>query len=104
MLTISDFKKNGYSKSPAGMESSWASCLLQKQVRDDEGRTRYFINVYPCTRTISTTFTIKLSMFRGDDYFQIQIIPDIKHSIAILEAMCSQFWDQMDMDLDPYNQ
>lgn len=104
MLTIPDFKKSGYSKSPAGMESSWAFCLLQKRIDDNEGRTRYFINVYPCTRTISMTFTIKLAMYRGDDYFRISIQPNNKHSIADLEGMCFQFWYQTDMDLDPYNQ
>ena len=46
MLKLQDFKDKDYRVHDAGFEKDWAWKLIQKRFYDNEGNTKYFINVY----------------------------------------------------------
>lgn len=111
MLKLRDFKDRGFNvmrtDETSLMEQDWSTWLVQKCVRDSQGK-KYFINVYVTDHRLSRnrhlfvnpkTFTLKLYFERGDLIFWIDIQKDKEfQGVQDIESLADEVWFSLNCD------
>lgn len=105
MLTKQDFLDAGYNH----FERSF---LFQKDILDEKGDVKYYINAYdPEEYNIMLEkqgielegFTIKIYYRRNKDIFLIEIFANREHTIKYIENLAEEFYNKMGMDINKDN-
>jgi len=97
------FIDDGYRQFPPDIFHEHAKCGLQKDIRDEDDRLKYYINVYEYWKPISNTptFTAECQFYHGDDTLDVTLhyVDSPEH----VEAWMDRIWTKMGMDYDHHN-
>lgn len=87
-----------YPNDPSLLIKNGADCLLQKRIKDQDGRTKYFVDIYPYQLTGGMIYMTELHLKRGGDFFAITLhsAKSPEHAKAIAEEV----WTKLGMDFD----
>jgi len=101
-MNTEDLKKAGYHRHDKPT-LKLADVLWQKDIRDEDGGLKYFIDIYQYDYPDFIHFESETRFYRRNNTFIITIMYNPNQKVEDIESIFEEFYQKMNMEPDKHN-